>query len=76
MHTNKKSARVKSIIIVQKGNESKPIHAESKLKEKEKNDVQAKDLVDLIDQKFKQMEWKLKTLGEKVKSAQNDSINQ
>ena len=66
-----------SIIMIQKDNESKLIDGIKKLKEKEKDNIQAKELVDLIDQKFKQMELKLnKTLAcKKVKRAQNDSIN-
>ena len=66
-----------NIIMVQKDNESKLINGIKKMKEKEKNNIQRKDLIDLIEHKFKQLEEKLHdTLNDRVKKvASNEPIN-
>ena len=57
-----------NILMVQKDNESKLINGIKKMKEKEKNNIQRKDLIDLIEHKFKQLEGKLHdTLNDRVK---------
>ena len=66
-----------NIIMVQKDNESKLINGIKKMKEKEKNNIQGKDLIDLIEHKFKQLEGKLhETLNDRVKKVtSNEPIN-
>ena len=57
-----------NIIMVQKENESKLINGIRKIKEKEKNNIQRKDLIDLIEHKFRQLEVKLHDmLNDRVK---------
>ena len=66
-----------NIIMVQKDNGSKLINGIKKMKEKEKNNIQGKDLIDLIKHKFKQLEKKLHdTLNDRVKKVKsNEPIN-
>ena len=45
--------------MVQKDNESKLINGIKKMKDKEKNNIQGKDMIDLIEHKFKKLEKKL-----------------